>query len=188
MEEIWKDIVGYEGWYQVSNFGRVRSVDRYVNGNHINCDFQFMRGKIRKLRKNKDGYWIVILRKNSKSKGFLVHRLVAEAFIPNPRNLPYINHKDENPENSTVTNLEWCTAAYNLQYSNVAERITKFKIRKVIQFDLDMNEIKCWDSLKDAAKAINRAQQNISRCCRGKCETCGGYKWRYEDDYRHTIL
>lgn len=183
MEEIWKDIKGYEGFYQVSNLGRVRSVDRWVNGNHINCDFQFVKGKLRKLRKNKNGYWIVILRKNSSHKGFLVHRLVAEAFIPNPNSLPYINHKDENPENSVVDNLEWCTALYNLEYSDVPKRIAKFKFRRVIQFDKDMNEIRRWNSLKEAAKSINRAQQNISKCCRGKVDTCGGYKWRYEDEY-----
>lgn len=183
MEEIWKDIIGYEGWYQVSNLGRVRSIDRYVNGNGINCDFQFMKGKLRKLRKNHNGYWVVMLRKNSKAKEFLVHRLVAEAFIPNPENLPYINHKDENPANPIVTNLEWCTPQYNTRYSNVIEKIVPFKYRKVVQFDLDMNEIHRWDSLKEAAKSINRAQQNISRCCRGRCKTCGGYKWRYEDEY-----
>lgn len=183
MEEIWKDINGYEGFYQVSNLGRVRSVDRWVNGNHINCDFQFMKGKIRKLRKNKYGYWTVLLRKNCTPKGFLVHRLVAEAFIPNPNNLPCVNHKDENPANPVVDNLEWCTNAYNTNYSNVGERVAKFKFRKVIQFDKNMNEIKRWDSLKEAAKSINRAQQNISRCCRGKSATCGGYKWKYEDEY-----
>ena len=183
MEEIWKYIKNYEGFYQISNFGRVRSVDRFVNGNHINCDYQFMKGKMLKLRKNRYGYWIVILRKNSSSKGFLVHRLVAEAFITNPNNLPYVNHKDENPANSIVTNLEWCTASYNLEYSNVAEKINKFKIRRVIQFDKNMNEIKRWNSLKEAAASIGRAQQNISRCCRNKCKTCGGYKWRYENDY-----
>ena len=182
MKEIWKDIEGFEGFYQVSNFGRVKSLDRFVNGNHINCDYQFVKGKMLKLRKNRHGYWIVMLRKNRSFKTVLVHRLVAKAFIPNPNNLPYINHKDENPANPIVTNLEWCTAKYNLEYSNVTERIQKTKFRKVIQFDLDMNEIRRWDSLKEAAAYINRAQQNISRCCRGKCETCGGYKWKYEDD------
>lgn len=183
MTEIWKDIHGFEGFYQVSNLGRVRSVDRWVNGNHISCDFQFMKGKLRKLIKNRCGYWTVMLRKNNSHDSFLVHRLVAEAFIPNPDNLPYVNHKDENPANSIADNLEWCTADYNLKYSNVAERVNKFKIRRVIQFDKNMNEIKRWDSLKEAAKFINRAQQNISRCCRGRCESCGGYKWRYEDEY-----
>lgn len=182
MKEIWKDIKGFEGFYQISNFGRVKSLDRFVNGNHINCDYQFVKGKMLKLRKNRCGYWVVMLRKNRAFKTVLVHRLVAEAFIPNPNNLPYINHKDENPANSVVTNLEWCTAKYNLEYSNVAERIQKTKFRKVIQFDMNMNEIRRWNSLKEAAAFINRAQQNISRCCRGKCDSCGGYKWRYEDD------
>ena len=182
MEEEWKYIKGYEGFYQVSNFGRVRSVDRMVNGNHITCDFQYVKGKMLKLRKNRYGYWTVMLRKNSSHKTVLVHRLVAEAFISNPNNLPYVNHKDENPANSIVSNLEWCTAKYNLEYSNVAEKVAKFKFKRVIQFDENMNEIKRWDSLKEAAASINRAQQNISRCCMGKCKSCGGYKWKYEDE------
>lgn len=183
MKEIWKDVENYEGFYQISNLGRVRSVDRYVNGNHITCDFQLMKGKILKLRNNRCGYPIVMLRKNGTFKTVLVHRLVAEAFIPNPDNLPYINHKDENPANPIATNLEWCTPLYNLKYSNVFERINTSKIRKVIQFDMNMNEIKRWDSLKSAAASIGRAQQNISRCCRGKCYSCGGFKWKYEDEY-----
>lgn len=182
MEEIWKDINGYEGFYQVSNLGRVRSMDRYVNGNHITCDFQFMKGKIRKPVQDKLGYLKVSLRKNGSYKTYLIHRLVAEAFIPNPNNLPCVNHKDENPGNPNVDNLEWCTTDYNLKYSNVAERINKFKFRKVIQYDLNMNEIQKWNSLKEAAIFVNTAQQNISRCCKGRCETCGGYKWRYDDN------
>lgn len=182
MEEIWKDINGYEGFYQVSNLGRVRSMDRYVNGNHITCDFQFMKGKIRKPVQDKLGYLRVSLRKNGSYKAYLIHRLVAEAFIPNPDNLPCVNHKDENPGNPRVDNLEWCTVDYNLKYSNVAERINKFKFRKVIQYDLNMNEIQRWNSLKEASKFINTPQQNISRCCRGKCKTCGKYIWRYDDN------
>lgn len=183
MKEIWKDVENYEGFYQVSNLGRVRSVDRYVNGNHITCDFQFVKGKMLKLRNNKFGYPVVMLRKNRAFKTVLVHRLVAKAFIPNPNNLPYINHKDENPANTVATNLEWCTPIYNLKYSDVFEKIRPSKIRKVIQFDMEMNEIKRWDSLKAAAASIGRAQQNISRCCRGKCYSCGGFKWKYEDEY-----
>lgn len=183
MKEIWKDVENYEGFYQVSNLGRVRSLDRFVNGNHITCDYQFMKGKLLKLRKNRYGYWIVMLRKNSTYKGFLVHRLVAKAFIPNPNNLPCINHKDENPGNPIVTNLEWCTSKYNSNYGTCIQRTNQSKYRKVIQYDLNMNEIKRWDSLKEAAAFIGRAQQNISRCCRGKCSSCGGFKWMYEDEY-----
>lgn len=183
MEEIWKDIDGYEGFYKVSNVGRVKSLDRLVNGNHITCDFQYVKGKLLKLQRDKCGYWRVNLRKNGVNKMFLVHRLVAKAFIPNPNNFPYINHKDENPSNSNVNNLEWCTGQYNVLYGSCQSKITLSKIRKVIQFDMNMNEIHRWNSLKDAAAFINRAQQNISRCCRGKCKSCGGFIWRYEDEY-----
>lgn len=180
MEEIWKDIAGYEGWYQVSNLGRVKSLDRYVNGNGINCDFQLMKGKFLKGSKDKLGYYRVHLRKNVTYKSILVHRLVAEAFLPNPNNLPYINHKDENPSNNSLCNLEWCTPQYNVTYGTAIERSNRTKYRKVIQFDKNGNEVARWDSLKAAAKSINRAQQNISRCCRGKAPSCGGYIWKYE--------
>lgn len=180
MKELWKDITGYEGWYQVSNLGRVRSLDRYVNGNKINCDFQLMKGKILKGTKDKLGYYRVILRRNVTYKAMLVHRLVAEAFIPNPENLPYINHKDENPGNNIVDNLEWCTPQYNVVYGSGVERAAKHKWRKVIQYDKEGNEIARWDSLKAAAASIGRAQQNISRCCRGKAPSCGGYIWKYD--------
>lgn len=181
MEEIWKDIKGYEGWYQVSNLGRVRSLDRYVNGNGISCDFQFMKGKILKGIPDKLGYIRVNLRRNASYNIRLVHQLVAEAFIDNPDNLPYINHKDEHPENNVVDNLEWCTPKYNVNYGTSIERSSRTKWRKVIQFDKEGNEIARWDSLKEAAKFIGRAQQNISRCCRGKAPSCGGYIWRYDN-------
>lgn len=181
MKEIWKDIKGYEGFYQISNLGRVRSLDRLVNGNHITCDFQTMKGKILTGSMDKLGYVRVLLRRNRAYDSQLVHRLVAIAFIDNPKNLPYINHKDENPSNNRVDNLEWCTAQYNVTYGTCQERINKFKIRRVNQYDKDGNFIKTWDSLKSAAASINCAQQNISRCCRNRCKTCGGYIWKYDD-------
>lgn len=116
MEEIWKDIKNFEGYYQVSNLGRVRSLDRiivYNNGRkHIH------KGKILNLKPKKTGYIDVYLQKQFDSKNFLLHRLVAEAFIPNPNNYPIINHKDENPSNNCVDNLEWCTYEYNNNYGS----------------------------------------------------------------------
>ena len=182
MEEIWKSINDFEGFYEVSNFGRVRSIDRYVNGNGITCNFQFVKGKILHPVKDKLGYFRVMLRKNRKYKVFLVHRLVANAFIENAKKLPYINHKDENPSNNCVDNLEWCSAQYNVTYGNCQAKITKYKIRSVIQYDKNMNFIKEWDSLKAAADFINVAQQNISACCRNRRKACGGFIWRYKND------
>ena len=108
--EIWKDIEGYEGYYQVSNFGNVRSVDRVIE--YSDGVKRLRKGRILKPYKNRDGYLTCDLRKNSKHKISKIHRLVSEAFIPNPSNLPEVNHKDEDKTNNCVDNLEWCTRSY----------------------------------------------------------------------------
>ena len=117
MIELWKDIKTYEGLYQVSNLGNVKSVDRYIYaGDNSNHKYQHIKEHYLKLNGGRK-YIQVILCKNGKTKAFLVHRLVAEAFIPNPNNLPCVNHKDENPKNNHVDNLEWCTYSYNNTYN-----------------------------------------------------------------------
>lgn len=132
MEEIWKDIKGFEGLYQVSNLGRVKSLSRmiFVSNPH----FTGYRKTKEKILSNKPGiikYVYVILRKDCKSFQVGVHRLVAEAFIPNPNNLPEVNHKDENPSNNQIDNLEWCSHYYNSNYGTVNQRkgncLNKFK-------------------------------------------------------------
>ena len=115
MKETWKDIEGYEGLYQVSNLGKVKS----LNYNKTS------ESKLLKLQKNSNGYTRVVLYKNRKPKVCLVHRLVAQAFIPNPNNLPQINHKDEDKANNSVDNLEWCTYLYNNTYGTAIERATE---------------------------------------------------------------
>lgn len=107
--EFWKDIKGYEGLYQVSNYGRVKSL-----GNEAS-----RKEKIRKVKYDRNGYPVIILHKNGEKKFFLTHRLVAEAFMPNPDNLPEINHKDECKTNNFVENLEWCNRYYNVTYGNI---------------------------------------------------------------------
>lgn len=113
MVEIWKSILGYEGLYEVSNLGRVRSLDRRVS--YTNGQVHIHKGRILKPGVS-NGYMQVHLCNNGSMKQPLVHRLVAEAFIPNPDNLPQVNHKDENPSNNNVDNLEWCTSEYNINY------------------------------------------------------------------------
>lgn len=118
-EEIWRDIPGYEGYYQVSNIGRVRSLDR------IKCDGIRMRGRIKKTHYDACGYEMIQLRKDGAFKHLSVHRLVAQAFIPNPDNLPQVNHIDEIRNHNTVENLEWCTVEYNQNYGHRKEKASK---------------------------------------------------------------
>ena len=124
-EEIWKPIPEYEGIYEVSNLGNVRSVDRYLDCKIKNVNKHLWKGRIISQQKRKDGRLTVALYSHSKRKRMLVHRVVADAFIPNPNNYPCINHKDENPANNKVENLEWCTYKYNNNYGTFAERRRK---------------------------------------------------------------
>lgn len=179
MNEIWKDIKGYEGLYQVSNTGKVKSLERLVPAK-IKGTFQKIKEKIRKTTLTTAGYEYVVLANNGKNKTLLVHRLVAETFIDNPENKKCINHKDENKSNNSVDNLEWCDYEYNNTYKDIHLRRNIEKIaRKVIQYDLDMHEIKRWDKIIDAANTYNAAPANIIKCCKGERTHCCGFKWRY---------
>lgn len=118
MKEIWKDIKEYEGLYQISNLGNVKSLPKMVG-------FRKRKEKILKTYYDKNGYVKVILCKENKTRFLSVHRLMAEAFIPNPNNFPQINHKDENKQNNNLENLEWCTCKYNINYGTRTERAMK---------------------------------------------------------------
>ena len=120
MQEIWKDVKGFEGFYQVSNLGRVRSLDRIAVSE--NRSTQKIKGAIKKVKVGKNGYYMVMFYKDSKYKCAYVHRLVAQAFIPNPDNLPQVNHKDEIRTNNCVDNLEWCDSKYNNNYGTKIDR------------------------------------------------------------------
>jgi len=173
MEE-WRDIAGYEGLYQISNIGRVKSLDRIIDEKH------HVKERIMKPYKTR-GYYSVHLSKDNIKKAFLVHRLVAGAFIENPNNLPYINHKDEGRTNNCVDNLEWCTKLENNIYGTKIERQTA-KIRKpVLQYDLDGNFMKEWISAIDAEKAIaGKFTSAIMKCASGKNKTAYGFIWKYK--------
>lgn len=165
-EEIWKDIKGYEGLYQVSNLGNVRS----MNYNHT--------GQIKLLKQvpDKNGYLRVTLSPPKINKQ--VHRLVAEAFLPNPNNYPVVNHKDCNPANNNVNNIEYCTVAYNNSYADRLDKIAKANSKSVKQMDLNGDIIKIWPSLAEAGRNGFHFK-NISQCCLGKRKTTGGYQWSY---------
>lgn len=167
-EEKLKDIVGYEGLYQISRNGVIRSLDKYLpmpNGGE-----KLVKGKILKPVYDRDGYVNVKLSKNGNIKKYQIHRLVAQAFIPNPDNLPVINHINEIKDDNRVENLEWCTAQYNSAYS---------LSKSIIQCNLNYEPIKQWKSIIDAERELNIHSTAIVRCCRGKSYTAGGYKWQY---------
>lgn len=127
MIEEWRTIKGYEGLYEVSSYGRVRSLDRYVKTCYE--AYRLQKGKILSPAKDRYGYLKVVLNFNRKCKTINVHRLVSDAFIPNPDNLPMVNHKDEDKSNNRVDNLEWCDSKYNNNYGskNIRRRETSIK-------------------------------------------------------------
>lgn len=185
MEEIWKDIEGYEGLYQVSNMGKVKSIDRYVP--RKDGKLQHVYGKIMIPFDNCRGYKKVYLSKNGISKVHYVHRLVALHFIENPNNLPQVNHRDENKTNNCVGNLEWCTREYNQNYGTVTRRRqlsnTNGKLSKpVLQYSLDGTFIKEWKSTMDIKRNLGFCQSYISECCRGKYAYAYGYIWKYKKE------
>lgn len=188
--EIWKPIIGYEGRYEVSNLGRVKSLPKsWIN---YNGSLAKHPEKILKLRLNKRGYARVNLRDGVSSKDRLVHRLVAQAFIPNPLNLPEINHKDENPSNNIVyinldgsidvskSNLEWCTHIYNNQYGTKNRRGALRRGFVVSQYDLQGRYICTYPTIRDAERATGIYMNLISDCANGIRKQGGGFIWKHE--------
>ena len=176
-EEIWRDIEGYEGLYQVSNKGRVKSLERTVtqkNGRKYS-----VKGRILKPATDKDGYLRVDFFNDSGRKVFKVHRLVCEAFHKNPENKPCVNHIDENKTNNTVSNLEWCTVAENTNYGTRNARISKAQSKPVGQYTRDGKLIKVWQSTMEVQRQLGFAPSNISDVALGKRRTAYGYVWKY---------
>lgn len=175
MKEIWKPIK-YEG-YEVSNFGRIKSYK-----------MDKVNGKILKPTKSTKGYLQLDIsldgRKRKNRVHLSVHRLVAEAFIPNPNNLPQVNHKDENKENNYVDNLEWCTNEYNSRYGTKSERVAQKTRKKVYSIDENGN-IEEFDGLRIAGRKMSgnpkESGSTISRVINGKAKTAYGRKWFYKE-------
>lgn len=180
--EYWKDIKGYEGLYRVSNYGRVKSIERWVY--YADGRKYLYKSRIMKLRKNSNNdYLIVSLTIDGIHTKYLVHRLVAEAFIPNPHNYPQVNHKDCNPQNNKVENLEWVTAKYNCNYlfHNELNRLAQHN-KTVLQFDKEGTFIKEWFGVRNIEKELGYGHTNISNCCSGKRKSAYGYIWKYKNE------
>ena len=177
IKEIWKDVVGFEGLYEVSNLGNVRSLN--YRGTR--------KEQILKPCKNKGGYLSVILWKGGKIKKFLIHRLVAIAFLENSNNKPCINHIDCNPSNNCVDNLEWCTYSENTQYAYKFGRLNDRKT-PIIAINLKTGEETYFNSLNEAARQLNLYEPNINSVLKGKQKRTGNYTFKYIDKQENTLF
>lgn len=191
--EEWRDIKGYEGLYQISSYGRVQSSKRKGN----------LGGTIKTSLSN-GGYPQAHLCKNSVRKTFLVHRLVALAFLDNPNNYPEVNHKDERKTNNCAWNLEFCTRLYNVHYGTGRKRaaanhdykasaikaaahhdyaeVGRKQAKPILQLSKDGEVIKCWESGQEIKRQLGFSSGNISSACHGKIKSVYGYKWKFAEE------
>lgn len=189
-EEIWEDVKGYEGIFKISNTGKLIRVKSSVNMPNNNI----LKGEVTKF-----GYRQYHMKVKGVSRKLKAHRLVAEAFIPNPDNLPQVNHIDGDKLNNNVKNLEWCDQTHNNRHAlatglreidmqqvrNMHKTMARKQQRKVNQLDLDGNFIKQFDSINEAATYFWGHSSNIRRVCKGKGKTAFGYKWEYASPARY---
>ena len=188
MKEVWKWIDGYTNMYQVSNLGRVRSVDRDVYCEVSPNKLQHIFGKVLKQGTNHKGYPIVYLSKDGKQKIITVHRLVAKAFIENPLSLPQVNHKDGCKTNNYVDNLEWCDNSYNQKHAHDTGLFPVYEetrgwgrpAKAVAMIDLQTGQIlKTFKTLSSAGRETKINQFNIRSVCLGDRHHAGGYGWKF---------
>ena len=187
MEEEWKDIKGYEGYYKISNLGRVKSLYRVVrkkNGCTMTVYPRILRSVV-----NSNGYLDVSLLKDAHSKTFLVHILVATAFLPNPNNFPVFHHRDGNKTNCHVDNLQWCSYSYNTKHAYdyeghkhamMGKTGKDNKLSRVIgQYNIDGTFVSKFNSLADVERELGFREGHISRCAIGQKKTAYGFVWKF---------
>ena len=186
-KEEWKEVPGYRGIYEISNFGRVKSLERTIvyppSKFYPNGRTRVLKEKILTPCVDKKGYQFVQLFTNGNFRSKRVHRLVAEVFIPNIHNFEQVNHKDENKKNNCVDNLEWCTLIYNVNYGTGKYRKTLKKRIPVMQYDLEGNFIREYESATAAVKYLGKKQGNANvllDTCRGKYKYMFGYIWKFK--------
>ena len=163
-DKLMKDIKGYEGLYGITSCGKVWSYRR--------------KKFLTPGDDGRGGYLYVALIRDGEKKWYRVHRLVAEAYIPNTDNLPQVNHRDENKTNNCLQNLEWCDASYNTNYGTRNEKVSNSRKKPILQYTLDGNFIREWECANDVGKEI---QSNIVSCLKGRKKSAYGYKWFYKN-------
>jgi len=178
--EVWKDVDGFEDYYAISSHGRVWRKRQILSTNVITGG-TFVKPRL-DHRESYDRHQVVLNDNNGTKTITSPARLVAKAFIPNPNNLPQVNHKDENPLNDREENLEWCTAKYNCNYGTRIERIKEKQNMAVLQYSLKGDFIAEYASMHIAAEAINVDAGHICDCCLGNRKWAYGYFWRYKDN------
>lgn len=189
-EEIWKNIIGWEGFYQISNYGRIKSLARQIKRSN-NKKQLFIHEKILNPIDIGNGYLRVALHRPNKIVNIFCHRLVAIHFIPNPENKPCVNHIDGNTKNNHLSNLEWCTHSENMKHAvqvlknvvpTASRKRFKTKPKKVIC--IETGEI--FKSVSSVSKRINKSTPYISQCCKNQKWTAAGFRWMYYEEYLKT--
>lgn len=169
MMETWKSVKGFEGLYEVSNYGRVKSLNYHRTGE----------AQILKPGRTNGGYMNVVLTKDKIRYSKRVHRLVADAFLPNPNNYTELNHKDENPANNRLYNLEWCSREYNINYGSRNKKVSEKMSKKIIQYTMDGEIVKVWKSQKEVEKTLGWSQGTISLAVNKKIPSFHGFLWEF---------